>query len=114
LWSLLATRSTAQARQERAMGNPPRPRTECAPGTRGRPRLHFADGWHQHQHTAGSSARARGKAREEVPRGTTPACVHRWGSLCSRRARARVGKQAHERINVDFNVDDPNMLLRAS
>jgi hypothetical protein len=37
------------------------------------------------------------------------------GEASARGERAReLGKQARERINADFNVDDPNMLPRAS
>jgi hypothetical protein len=39
--------------------------------------------------------------------------LHRRGSLRARRTR-ELGKQARERINVDFDVDNPNTPPRAS
>jgi hypothetical protein len=42
-----------------------------------------------------------------------PATIAREASACGERTR-ELGRQAHERINVDFNVDDPHTPPRAS
>jgi hypothetical protein len=56
----------------------------------------------------------RGQACGGVTRGATASCLHRWRSLRARRTRARAGRQAHDRINADFDVNNPNTPPRVS
>jgi hypothetical protein len=68
----------------------------------------------RHQCTAGPSTRARSQAGRRVPHGAV-ACASIAGEASARGERAReLGRQARDRINVDFNVDNADTPPRAS
>jgi hypothetical protein len=67
---------------------PPEIRELACPRTQGRARPHLAGKRRRHQCAAGSSARARGKARGGVPHGMTASRLHHWRGLRTHRMRA--------------------------
>jgi hypothetical protein len=115
LWSPSVTRSTAQARQEQVTENPPETQGRVRPGTR----------WAEHAPTSPTGgadinaqlAQAR-KLKAKIAEEYHAVRLLRasiTGEASARGERVRkMGKQAYERINVDFNVDDPSTPPRAS
>jgi hypothetical protein len=68
----------------------------------------------RHQRAAGPSVRARSQTREEY-RAVRLLCASIVGEASVRGERAReLSKQARERINTDFDVNNPNTPSRAS
>jgi hypothetical protein len=107
---LPTTKQTPQTRQKPATERFPPTQELDHTKVRGQARLPLAAEGGRHQRVTSLGARARSEACRGVPRGAAASSFHRRESLRAR----ELGKQARERINVDFDVDNPNTLPRAS
>jgi hypothetical protein len=98
---------TARMRQRPATGMHPRTRGRAHPPHRRREASASKRSWPKHASSRPSSRRSTGR------RGLLRATIAGEASACGERA-LELGKQARERINADFNVDDPNTSSCAS
>jgi hypothetical protein len=106
--------STVQAQQERVTENTPGTQERARPGTQGRARPTSPTGGADINTQLAQAHELEAKLAEEY-RAVRLLRASIVGEASARGERVReLGKQARERINVDFNVDDPNTPPRAS
>jgi hypothetical protein len=86
-------------------GGHARPRDRSTPGCRAEHPC-----WGRRRRAVSPGSRARGQAGRGISDGAVAPRLHGWGSLRAR----ELGKQARDRINADFNVDNPDTPPRAS
>jgi hypothetical protein len=113
-WLPSVTKSTARPRQERVTENPLGPRSERAPEPGAERAPTSPTGGADINAQLGQAHELEAKIAEEY-RVVRLLRASIAGEASARGERVReLGKQASERINVDFNVDDPNTPPRAS
>jgi hypothetical protein len=106
--------STVQAQQERVTENTPGTQERARPGTQGRARPTSPTGGADINTQLAQAHELEAKLAEEY-RAVRLLRASIAGEASARGERVReLGKQACERINVDFNVDDPNTPPRTS
>jgi hypothetical protein len=113
-WSSSATRSTTQAQQGRATESPLGPRSERAPEPGAERAPTSPTGGADINAQLAQALELVAKLAEEY-RAVRLLCATFAGEASAHGERAHeLGRQARERINADFNVDDPNTPPRAS